>query len=59
MDPAVGPPEPRTVELDGIELVVTYGTDPKRTHRERVTGTVRTRATTDRVSVSTVTPTIR
>ena len=47
MDPAVGLAHVATVELGGVEFVVTHGTGAKRGYEDRVVTTVREHATTD------------
>jgi len=47
MDPGVGLPSVRTVELEGVEFVVTHGTGSPRGWEERIASTVREHTTTD------------
>ncbi|MFC7131978.1 MULTISPECIES: metallophosphoesterase family protein [Salinibaculum] len=47
MDPRVGLPAVETVELGGVEFVVTHGTGPKRGYKQRVADAVRDNASTD------------
>jgi putative phosphoesterase len=47
MDPRVGLPAVATVELGGVEFVVTHGTGAKRGYEQRVATTVREHASTD------------
>lgn len=47
MDPRIGLPSVATVELGGVEFVVTHGTGPSRGYEQRVARTVREHATTD------------
>jgi len=48
MDPQVGLPGVASVELGGVEFVVTHGTGPPGTYEQRVAGAVREHAETDR-----------
>jgi len=47
MDRGLGLPDVQTVELGGVEFVVTHGTGPARGYRERLADTVRAHAETD------------
>ena len=47
MDRGLGPPDVRTVELGGVEFVVSHGTGPAHSYRERLADIVRTHAETD------------
>ncbi|ERH09269.1 MAG: phosphoesterase, MJ0936 family [halophilic archaeon J07HX64] len=47
MDRGLGLPDVRTVEFGGVEFVVTHGTGPAHSYRERVADTVRAHAETD------------
>jgi putative phosphoesterase len=47
MDRRLGLPDVRTVELGGVEFVVTHGTGSRHNYRERVAATVEDHATTD------------
>ena len=47
MDPRVGLPSVATVELGGVEFVVTHGTGSKHGYESRVANTVREHAETD------------
>jgi putative phosphoesterase len=47
MDPRVGLPTVATVELGGVEFVVTHGTGSKHGYEQRVANTVREHAETD------------
>jgi len=47
MDPRIGLPSVATVELGGVEFVVTHGTGSSRGYEQRVARTVREHATTD------------
>lgn len=47
MDPEIGLPAVTTVELDGVEFVVTHGAGSKRTHERRVIQTINEHATTE------------
>ena len=49
MDPRIGLPAVATVELGGVEFVVTHGTGSKRGYEGRVATTVRDHAETDTV----------
>jgi putative phosphoesterase len=44
MDPRIGLPSVTTVELGGVEFVVTHGTGPTRGYKQRVADTVREHA---------------
>jgi len=48
MDPRVGLPAVATVDLGGVEFVVTHGTGSRRGYEDRVAATVREAAETDR-----------
>ena len=47
MDPRIGLPAVATVELGGVEFVLTHGTGPTRGYEQRVATTVREEASTD------------
>ena len=47
MDRRLGLPDVRTVELGGVEFVVTHGTGPRHNYRERVAAAVEEHATAD------------
>jgi putative phosphoesterase len=47
MDPRVGLPAVATVELGGVEFVVTHGTGAKRGYEQRIANTVQEHASTD------------
>ncbi len=47
MDPRVGLPAVATVELGGVEFVVTHGTGPSRGYEQRVADAVHENASTD------------
>lgn len=47
MDPAVGLPEVATVELGGVEFVVTHGTGPTRGYEDRVASIAREHASAE------------
>jgi putative phosphoesterase len=51
-DPQVGLPAVATVELGGVEFVLTHGTGPKRGYRERVAQTVQEHASGAAVGVA-------
>lgn len=52
MDPQIGLPEVTTVELGGVEFVVTHGTGPPETWDERLAETVQEKVGLDGVGVA-------